>query len=138
MNNKRMGLIITFVLVIFVASVAFGSVAAEDAKEVTIGKEKFKIPGGFEETESKELKGGTIVKVYENGDKKIRLNVNSGEDEISKVEMEDGEVEKEIEGKNGAYDEGKVKFTYVSKDKKTTIMVQCDSNETLTEFLKLN
>lgn len=138
MKNKRMGLIITFVLVMFVASVAIGSVTAEDAKEVTIGKEKFKIPSGFEEKESKELSGGTIVKDYENGAKTIKLNVNSGDYKISKVKLEDGEVEKEIEGKKGAYAEGKTKFTYVSEDQKTTITVQCDSDDTLHEFLKLN
>ena len=56
------------------------------------------------------------MKDYENGAKTIKLNVNSGDYKISKVKLEDGEVEKEIEGKKGAYAEGKNKFTYVSED----------------------
>jgi hypothetical protein len=52
--------------------------------------------------------------------------------------MEDGEVQKDIGGKTGAFNEELNKFTYVSKDKKTTISLQCDSNETMQEFLKLN
>lgn len=138
MKNKRMGLIITIVLTIFVASVMLGSVAADDSTEVTIGKEKFKIPNGFTETDSKELKGGTIVKKFENGDKFIKLNVNSGEDKISSVKMQDGEVQKDIANKTGAWNNETHMFTYVSQDQKTTVMVQCDSMETLEAFLKLN
>lgn len=139
-RNKILCLISVILLVTFVASIALGSVAADDTVEVTVAKEKFKIPSSFKENKSMETKGGTVIKRYVDGDKFISLTVHSNEDgEISKItSQDDGSVEKEIAGKKGIYKEGSHKFTYVSDDKKSSIVAWCDSDQTLEEFLKLN
>ena len=138
-NRKILGIIFVIVVTILVASIVLGSVAADDTKEITVGKVKFKIPNGFEENKTKEMESGTIITRYVNGDEFISLSVHSGEDKITKISTDDeGSVEKEIAGKNGIYKAKSHKFTYVTEDQKTSIVVMCDSDKTLEDFLKLN
>ena len=138
-NNKFLYLISVILLVTFLVTLTLGSVAADDTMDVTVAKEKFKIPNSFKENKSMETDGGTVIKRYVDGDKFISLTVHSDDSKISKITShDDGSVEKEIAGKKGIYKEGSHKFTYVSDDKKSSIVAWCDSDQTLEEFLKLN
>ena len=133
-KRKIITLILLIVAVMFVASVAMG--AATAAEEAQIGDLKLKIPDGFKETNSGS-NGDTQFKEFKNGDKILMVNVVKSDAKITKVTLNPGDVEKEIEGVNGAYNENQTSFTYVTKDQKHMIIISGDM-DAIQDFLKLN
>ena len=83
--------------------------------------------------------GKTVIRTYVDGDKFISLAVHSSEVEITEITSHDeGSVQKEIAGKCGIYKAKSHNFNYVSEDKKLSIGVWYDSDQTPEKFSKLN
>ena len=133
-NKKIITLLLLIVATMFVVSVTMG--AATAAEEAQIGDLKLKIPDGYKETNSGS-NGDTQFKEFKNGDKLLVVNVIKSDGKITKVTLNPGDVEKEIEGVNGAYNENQSGFTYVTKDQKHMIAISGDM-DVIQDFLKLN
>ena len=133
-NKKIITLLLLIVATMFVASVAMG--AATAAEEAQIGDLKFKLPDGYKENSSGS-EGNTQYKVFINGDKAFVVNVIKLESKQTKVALNPGDVEKEIEGVNGSYNENQSSFNYLTKDQKHMIFMSGDMNA-IHDFLKLN
>ena len=136
-NKKIMTLILLIVAVMFVASVAMG--AATASKEVTIKDKKINIPDGFEEKKTKDLDENTVSKTFENDKgEKLIVSVHKAPGKITKVTLDDGEVEKQINGVNGAFKESKTKFTYATEDQKYLITVRASDLKLIEDFVGMN
>lgn len=134
MNRKIIGLILGITTVLFVAAVTMSAIAADNPQEVKIENETFHIPDGYKEANSSEM-GGTIAKVFKN-DKNdiIVINVGHLEGNVVSISPSNGEVEKEISGIKGNYNETGHMFTYLHDGK--LISISGPDEKVIAEIIK--